>query len=123
VSPRPPEFPFEPPSSDPAPSASPDVAERLNDETMERKIRELPREVGVMLLSVGTLGVVLPGMMGTPALLAGGLVLWPRAFGRLETWFERRYPKLHRESMKQIGRYLSDLGKRYPLETDEPGTE
>jgi uncharacterized membrane protein YbaN (DUF454 family) len=89
---------------------------------MEPKLRALPREVGVMLLSVGTLGMVLPGLMGTPALLAGGLVLWPRTFGRLETWFERRYPKLHQESMKQIDRYLSDLGKRYPIEPDGPGT-
>jgi hypothetical protein len=88
--------------------------ELLADEAMVRKIRELPREVGVMLLSVGTLGIVMPGIMGTPALIAGGLVLWPEAFGRVENWFERRYPQLHHQSMKQIGRYLDDLEKRYP---------
>jgi hypothetical protein len=67
-----------------------------------------------MLVSVGTLGVVMPGIMGAPAIIAGGLVLWPRTFGRVESWFERRYPKLHHEGMRQIGRYLSDLEKRYP---------
>jgi hypothetical protein len=83
-------------------------------ESLASKVQELPREVGVMLVSVGALGFVLPGIMGTPAIIAGGLVLWPRAFGRVESWFERRYPKLHRESLKQIGRYLNDLEKRYP---------
>jgi hypothetical protein len=97
-----------------AEQSAPVEPELLADEAMVRKIRELPREVGVMLLSVGTLGIVLPGIMGTPALIAGGLVLWPKAFGRVESWFERRYPQLHHQSMKQIGRYLDDLEKRYP---------
>ena len=43
------------------------------------RIQELPREVGAMLVSVGVLGSILPGMIGTPALIAGGLVLWPKA--------------------------------------------
>jgi hypothetical protein len=79
-----------------------------------RKIKDLPKEVGVMLISVGVLGFVLPGVMGTPAIIAGGLVLWPKAFGKVEDWFERRYPALHRKSMKQIGRYLDDLERRFP---------
>jgi hypothetical protein len=83
-------------------------------ESLAMKVRELPREVGVMLVSVGALGFVLPGVMGAPAIVAGGLVLWPRAFGRVEAWLERRYPKLHKESLKQIGRYLDDLERRYP---------
>jgi uncharacterized membrane protein YbaN (DUF454 family) len=44
----------------------------------------LPKEVGVMLVSVGVLGFVLPAVAGTPAIVAGGLVLWPRTFGKLE---------------------------------------
>ena len=39
-----------------------------------------------MLVSVGALGIVLPGMLGTPAIIAGGLVLWPGTFGGLEDW-------------------------------------
>lgn len=79
-----------------------------------RRIQELPKEVGVMLMSVGVMGVALPGVAGAPALVAGGLVLWPRTFGKLEAWLQRRYPGLHRQGMQQIGRYLNDLEKRFP---------
>jgi hypothetical protein len=77
-------------------------------------IRELPREVGVMLVSVGMLGFVMPGMAGTPALMAGGMVLWPSVFGKLEDRFRRNCPELHRQGMRQIRRYLDDLNRRFP---------
>jgi hypothetical protein len=80
------------------------------------KIKELPKEVGAMLITAGIVGLILPGP-GTPAIIAGGLVLWPKAFGKLESWLERRYPGAHRQSMKQIGRFLNDLEKRYPYST------
>ncbi len=67
-----------------------------------------------MLVSVGALGVVLPGMLGTPAIIAGGLVLWPGTFGRVEDWFRRRNPTLYQRGMKQLDRYLDDLERRYP---------
>ncbi len=79
-----------------------------------RQIRNLPPELAVLLLSVGTLGFLLPGIIGTPALIAGGLALWPKAFGRAETWFARRYPLVHRKSLHQMGRFLADLDRRYP---------
>lgn len=84
------------------------------EETTVRRIKHLPREVGVMLVSVGALGVVLPGMLGTPAIIAGGLVLWPGTFGRVEDWFRRRNPTLYQRGMKQLDRYLDDLERRYP---------
>ena len=77
-------------------------------------IGELPKEVGVMLVSVGVLGVVLPGILGAPALIAGGLVLWPKTFSKVEDWFRTRHPGMHRRGMRQIGRYLDDLSRRYP---------
>ena len=79
-----------------------------------RRIEDLPKEVGVMLVSVGAVGVVLPGMMGAPALIAGGLVLWPRTFGPLEDWFRRRNPRLYHRGMQQVSRFLDDLERRYP---------
>jgi uncharacterized membrane protein YbaN (DUF454 family) len=85
-----------------------------NPELAGRRLEELPKELGVLLMAVGTLGYILPGVIGAPAFIAGGVVLWPRAFGRVENWFERRFPKVHRESMRQIGRYLDDLERRYP---------
>jgi hypothetical protein len=77
------------------------------------KFKELPKEVGVMLVTAGIVGLILPGP-GTPALIAGGLALWPKAFGKLELWLERHHPVVHRQSMQQIDRFLSDLEKRYP---------
>jgi hypothetical protein len=79
-------------------------------------IKQLPKEVGVMLITAGIVGFILPGP-GTPAIIAGGLVLWPKAFGKLESWLERRHPEVHRQSMQQIGRFLNDLEKRYPYST------
>ena len=78
------------------------------------RIKDLPREVGVMLMTVGVIGFVLPGVVGTPAMIAGGLVLWPKAFNKVESWFERRFPKIHKQSLYQINRYLNDLETRYP---------
>ena len=77
------------------------------------RIKELPKEVGVMLVTAGILGLILPGP-GTPAIIAGGLALWPNAFGKLESWLEERHPGIHRKSMQQICRFLNDLEKRYP---------
>jgi hypothetical protein len=83
------------------------------DDSELARIKDLPKEIGVMLITAGILGIILPGP-GTPAVIAGGLALWPSAFGKLESWLERRYPRVHRESMKQINRFLNDLEKRYP---------
>jgi hypothetical protein len=86
------------------------------DEPTVERIKQLPKEVGVLLLSVGVVGFVLPGMIGVPALMAGGLVLWPRAFNGLENWFARRSPALHHRGMQQMRRFLDDLERRYPSE-------
>ena len=69
-----------------------------------------------MLITAGIVGFILPGP-GTPAIIAGGLALWPRAFGKLESWLERRNPGLHRQGVQQINRFLDDLEKRYPNST------
>lgn len=45
-------------SADEGQSAPPPIEGRA------RKFEDLPKEVGVMLVSVGALGVVLPGLMG-----------------------------------------------------------
>ena len=77
------------------------------------RLEDMPKELGVLLTSVGVLGMVLPGLAGAPALLAGGMVLWPKTFGRVEGWFEGRFPETHRKSMRQVGRFLDDLERRY----------
>ncbi len=91
---------------------APDVREA---EQVERipEWRGLPQEVGYMLLSAGILGSILPGP-GAPAIIAGGLVLWPEGLGKAEGWFKRRFPSLHRDGMKHIHRFLKDFDGRYP---------
>ena len=68
------------------------------------RISKLPKEIGVLL----------PGPVGTPFLLLGGLVLWPGVFGRIDSAFHSRFPKIHGEGMRQMRRYVLDLEKRYP---------
>jgi len=79
-----------------------------------RRFEELPKEVGVLLIVAGLGGVLLPGPVGSPFLILGGLVLWPAAFRRVENCFVKRFPKLHRQSVRQIARFLDDLDRRYP---------
>lgn len=90
-------------------------------EVMTRRLEDLPKELGVLLTSVGVLGFVLPGIAGTPALIAGGLVLWPKTFSKVENWFEGRFPIAHRKSMQQVGRFIDDLDRRYPI-AEKPGS-
>jgi hypothetical protein len=77
-------------------------------------VKALPKEVGVLLLVVGIGGLLLPGPVGSPFFILGGVVLWPRVFARLEVGFARRFPNVHRAGVHQIKRYLSDLERRYP---------
>ncbi len=81
-----------------------------------RRIEKMPKEVGVLLIVAGIGGILLPGPVGTPFLVLGGVMLWPRAFRRVEGFLENRFPKFHHQSMLQITRFLDDLERRYPLE-------
>jgi hypothetical protein len=99
--------------SSPGEQASPDQDQAGLEDAELNKIKELPKELGVMLLTAGIVGFILPGP-GTPAIIAGGLALWPEAFGKLESWLERSHPKVHRQGVRQINRFLNDLEKRYP---------
>lgn len=79
-------------------------------ETMRRSLTK----IGVMLITVGVIGVLLPGPVGTPFLIAGGLAFWPKGFMCMEHWVLRRFPRSHEIGLAQIERYLADLEKRYP---------
>ncbi len=79
------------------------------------RVHTLPREVGVLLLVVGIGGVLLPGPVGTPFVIMGGVVLWPKLFQRAESYFTRKFPKTYRKSIRQLDRFLDDLEHRYPL--------
>jgi hypothetical protein len=75
----------------------------------------LSREIGVLMVVAGIGGILLPGPIGTPFLILGGVILCPGAFERVEVCLEKRFPRMHRHGMRQIDRFLSDLDRRYPL--------
>lgn len=85
-------------------------------EGTRRRIRRLPPEVGAVLITVGVAGVLLPGPIGAPFLLAGGLALMPSVFGRFERWIEKRYPTLHWHGMRNVDRFIDNLERRFPPE-------
>jgi hypothetical protein len=98
-------------------SATPDLSpeEVLADAEQVRKIQAMPKEVGVLLMIAGVGGLLLPGPVGTPFLVLGGVVIWPKTFGWAERYLERKFPRLHHHSLRQITRFLNDLERRYPL--------
>jgi hypothetical protein len=81
------------------------------------RLDKLPPEIGVLLIVVGVAGVLLPGPVGSPFLVAGGLVLWPSGSRKLEDWMQKLSPRLYKEGIRQLERYLSDLERRYPGST------
>jgi hypothetical protein len=81
------------------------------------ELEKLPPEIGVLLIVVGVAGLLLPGPVGSPFLVAGGVALWPSAFRKTEHWLQRTAPKLYDEGIRQMERFLADLERRYPGST------
>ena len=71
------------------------------------RVEQLPKEAGWLLITAGVVGLVVPGVLGTPFLLAGALVLVPGGTKLFSRWAGHL-------GMRQIGRFLYDLERRYP---------
>jgi len=84
------------------------------DEEVVERVEHLNRGVGWILISAGVIGMIVPGVLGTPFLIMGGLALWPGNRERVERWRQGHSPKVFHGAMKQINRFLDDLEKRYP---------
>jgi hypothetical protein len=84
------------------------------DERLMRRIEELPREVGWALVTAGVVGVIVPGILGTPFLVAGALVLSPGGPQAVSRWAFRKPRKSVHSALRQICRFLDDLERRYP---------
>jgi hypothetical protein len=78
-------------------------------------LESLPKELGVLLIVAGIGGVLLPGPVGAPFLILGGVVLFPKVFRKLDLKFQKSFPKTHQEGMKQFRRFVTDLDRRYPM--------
>jgi hypothetical protein len=82
--------------------------------TTPARIQKLPPEIGVLLIVVGTAGLLLPGPVGSPFLVAGGVALWPAGFRKVEQWFMKLAPGMYQTGIRQIEHFLADLERRYP---------
>ena len=78
------------------------------------RIEQLPREAGWMLVTAGTVGLLVPGFLGTPFLFAGAFILVPGGSRLLARWAGSNPPKFVHSAMRQINRFLDDLERRYP---------
>jgi len=84
---------------------------------LAHRLEKLPPEIGVLLIVIGSAGIMLPGPVGSPFLIAGGIALWPSAFRKVEDWFQKVSPTLYDEGIRQLERFLADLERRYPGST------
>ncbi len=84
------------------------------DEQALLRILDVPRDVGWLMVSVGVVGVILPGLPGTPFLLAGVAVLAPGGPRLLTRWVGRKPKGMVHAGLTLIGRWLDDLERRYP---------
>lgn len=90
------------------------VAMDIDDSTV-RRIKKLPHDVGWLLFTAGVVGMIMPGVLGTPFLVLGGLMLWPRTSQRAEHWLAGGHGSgTFKGSARQINRFLDDLERRYP---------
>jgi hypothetical protein len=70
-------------------------------------VEQLPKEAGWLLITAGVIGLVVPGVPGTPFLLAGAVALVPGGSRLLSRWAGH-------SAMRPVGRFLDDLERRYP---------
>jgi hypothetical protein len=84
------------------------------DEEALRRFVQLPKEAGWLLITAGVVGLVVPGILGTPFLLAGAAVVVPGGPRLLSRWLGRDPPKIVHSAVRQIGRFIDDLERRYP---------
>jgi uncharacterized membrane protein YbaN (DUF454 family) len=71
------------------------------------RIAHLPKEAGWALITAGVVGLAVPGVPGTPFLLAGAVALAPGGSKLLARWAPR-------SARRQLGRFLDDLERRFP---------
>lgn len=90
------------------------LEEVKQDEAVVERVEHLAKEVGWILVTAGVVGIIMPGVLGTPFLIAGAAALWPGNHERFQRWREGHSPKFFHGSMKQINRFLDDLERRYP---------
>ena len=88
--------------------------ERAEFERAVQRIEHFPSEFGWLMIYVGVLGVILPGVIGFPLVIAGGAVVMPGGRKWLSRWLSRNHGRMVRVSLSQLIRMADDLDRRYP---------
>lgn len=104
-------------SPEPQPGSAgplPDVPAESDGKTEVEMLGEFPREIATLLVMAGVAGILLPGPVGAPLLIAGGVTLWPKTFRPIERWFSRTFPAMHREGVIQLKEFVGNLNRRFP---------
>jgi hypothetical protein len=84
------------------------------DQKLIRRIEQLPSDVGWLLVYLGVLGFIIPGFIGLPILLVGAAVVAPGGPKWIARWMGNKPPRFLHKSLKQLGRLLDDMDRRYP---------
>ena len=84
------------------------------DDSTHTRLQRLPKDTGLLLATAGIIGIVVPGVLGMPFLVLGGLLMWPSSKARAERWLSGQSPRFLKGSVRQINRFLDDLERRYP---------
>ncbi|MGI9211301.1 MAG: hypothetical protein ACR2HF_02415 [Methylococcaceae bacterium] len=86
----------------------------LSGEDIIKRVKHLNRSMGWILISAGVVGIVIPGIIGTPFVILGGLVLWPGNEKMLNKWRKGHHAGFVDGALRQVNRYLDDVERRYP---------
>ena len=82
---------------------------RAIDEQLMHRIEKLPREAGWALVTAGVIGLIAPGVVGFPFVVAGAVVLTPGGPRKLAHWASRKPRKYAHAALRQICRLVDDL--------------
>jgi hypothetical protein len=91
-----------------------DEEERAIDEHLMQRIENLPKDAGWALITAGVIGLISPGVIGWPFVVAGAFVLTPGGTRKLARWAARKPRKHAHAALRQICRLVDDLERRYP---------
>lgn len=83
---------------------------------LAEKLGGLPRDLAIALISLGVIGVAIPGPvpLGSSFVVLGTIVLWPGLLARTGGPLARRCPRVFRVLIGFADDLRADLERRYP---------
>ncbi len=96
------------------PVSDEDIHPGSSENAVVDRVKHLNRNMGWVLISAGLVGIVIPGVIGTPFVILGSLVLWPGSQKLLDKWRRNHRSRFVNAALRQVDRYLDDIERRYP---------